>query len=208
MKIILLGPPGSGKGTQAELLEKQLKIKKISPGDILRTEINNNTQIGIKIKKIQNNGMLINDTIIINLIKKYIQNETKIILDGFPRTLDQANFLLKNKIYINYLINIDIKNENIIKRLKYRLINNKSKKIYNIIYKKPKIKNKDDINGKTLTLRSDDKYQTIITRLLTYNTNTKKIIYHYKKQTKTKIININGNKNITHIFNSIKKNIL
>lgn len=208
MNIIITGAPGSGKGTQSELIEKKFKITKISTGDIIRNEIKKKSSIGEKIKHEQQKGLLIKDTIILTLIKKIIKNKSHILFDGFPRTLGQAHFLSINNIKIDYIINITIKKNIILKRLKYRLLDKKSKKIYNLIYNKPKIKNIDDYTGTNLTTRLDDKHGVIKTRLLDYYKNIKNIINYYKNQSNAKIIKIDGNNKINNIFKKIIKNII
>ena len=131
MKIILFGPPGSGKGTQSKLISNFFKLKIISPGDLLRKEIKNKSTIGKKIEKIQNSGKLIQDNIILNLIKNEMSNN--IIFDGFPRTLRQATFLKENNVKIDCIINIILDHQIIINRIKFRLIHEKSGRIYNTI---------------------------------------------------------------------------
>lgn len=208
MKIIIFGAPGSGKGTQAELISKYFAIKKISSGDILRSEINKKSEIGIKIKKIINMGILIPDEIILGLIKKNIENTEKYLLDGFPRTLKQAVFLSKKNIKIDYIINIIVPDDIIINRIKYRLIHPSSGRVYNKIYNPPKINNKDDITGEDLTTREDDNDKTIKLRLNNYKKYAYPILNWYKNTKEVKLINIDGNNKINNIFNDIKKNIL
>lgn len=208
MNIIITGAPGSGKGTQSELIGKKLIITKISTGDIIRNEIKKKSSIGEKIKYEQQNGFLIKDDIIFKLIKKNIKNKKNILFDGFPRTLSQAHFLSKNNINIDYIINIKIKKHIILKRLKYRLVDKKSKKIYNLMYNKPKIKHIDNHTGINLKTRIDDKYTVIKTRLIDYCENIKIITGYYKNHPTTQIINIDGNNTINNIFNKIIKNII
>lgn len=208
MKIILFGPPGSGKGTQAELISKTFNIKKISSGDLLRKEIQNKSDIGIKIQKIINMGILIPDEIILGIIKKNIKNTNNYLLDGFPRTLKQAIFMSKSKINIDYIINILIPDEIIINRIKYRLIHLNSGRSYNILYNPPKIENKDNITGENLVKRNDDNEKTIKLRLNDYKKYTYPILNWYKNIADTKLININGNEDIKTIFKNIKKNII
>ena len=207
MNLILLGPPGSGKGTQAELIEKYIHIKKISPGDILRNEIKKNSQFKKYIENCQNTGTLVNNTLLFNLIEKNIKNKKHILFDGFPRSLKQIKFLLKKNININYIINIIINTKIILKRLKYRLINKKSEKVYNIIYKNSIIKNKDNTNGELLIIRNDDKYDIIQKRLINHKINIQEIINYYTNKTNIKILNIDGDKEIYYIFKIIKKYI-
>ncbi|HIH2762825.1 MAG TPA: adenylate kinase family protein [Candidatus Azoamicus sp.] len=200
MKIILIGVPGSGKGTQAELIKNKLNLQHISTGELIRKELDLNQEF----KKIIKNGQLIKDEIILNIVEKNIKKINNILFDGFPRTLNQAVFLSKKKIEIDYVIQIEIEEKILIKRLKYRLTN--KDKNYNIINKPTKIKNKDDITGEKLKKRQDDKLKTIIKRLLEHNNNTNEILNWYEK-IKTKLIKINGNTSINEIFEKIISNI-
>lgn len=206
MKIIILGAPGSGKGTQADLIKKEFNLNHISTGEIIRAEIIKKSTTGLLIKKKILNGELIKDVIIASLLENYIKNNTNFLLDGFPRTLRQAIFLSKKNIKIDYIINIITRTETIIKRLKYRLISKNNN--YNILYNNPKIKNKDDKTGTKLIKRSDDKFITIETRLIDYNKNNTKIITWYNNKTSTKIIDIKSEITISQIFNLIKNNII
>ena len=208
MKIILFGPPGSGKGTQADLISKNFDIPKISSGDLLRNEIKIKSENGIKIKNILDMWILVPDELILGLVKKKIEIENKYILDGFPRTLKQAFFLSKKNIKIDYIINIIIPDEIIINRIKYRLIHLNSGRTYNTLYNPPKIKNKDDITGENLTKRSDDNKETIKIRLNDYKKYTYPILNWYKNIADIKLINLNGDNNIQNIFNEIKKYII
>lgn len=203
MIILLFGPPGSGKGTQAELIKKECNINHISTGDIIREEVKKNTPLSKIIKTEIKNGKLINDKIIVDLIEKYIITNKKILLDGFPRTLEQAEFLSQKNFNIEYIINIKTEKQIIFKRIKYRIL--KNNKNYNILYNKPKIKNKDNITGEYLIKRPDDLFNIIDKRLKDYYNNLDKILNLYKN--KIKIIEINGENNINKIFEEIKINI-
>lgn len=198
-----MGPPGSGKGTQSDLLKKYLKINVISIGDILRNEVRLKTEVGLKIKNIIENGLLINDDILFSLIKNDLINNDNFILDGMPRTLNQSFLFESMNINFDFLINIKVDNLLLIKRIKYRLICEISKKVYNIIYNKPKIKNLDDISGQILTLRKDDVYSIVVKRLNIYNENSNKIVDFYKNKN-IKIFNIDGNDDIKNVFLKIK----
>lgn len=200
MKIILLGAPGSGKGTQAELIKKELNLYHISTGELIRKELDSNQEI----KKLVKNGKLLDDEIILKLIEKTIKKINNILFDGFPRTLNQAISLTKKNIKIDYIIQIELEEKNIIKRLKYRLTN--KNKNYNIINIKQKIKNKDDLTGENLKKRNDDKIKIIRKRLLNHNTNTTEILNWYAN-INTRLIKINGNNNINDIFEKIINNI-
>lgn len=196
MKIILLGAPGSGKGTQAELIKKKFNLYHISTGELLRKELNENQDI----KNIVKNGKLVNDELILTLVEKNIKNKNDILFDGFPRNINQVTYLYKKNIKIDFIIHIDIDEKILIKRLKYRITN--ENKNYNIISTQTKIKNKDDITGDDLKKRHDDTLEIIIKRLLDHNNNTKNIINWYKN-INTKIININGNDTISNILEKI-----
>jgi adenylate kinase len=200
MKIILLGAPGSGKGTQADIIKKKLNLHHISTGDLIRKELDSNQEI----KKLLKKGNLLDDEIILNFIEKNIKEKNNILFDGFPRTLNQAISLTKKNIKIDYIIHIEIAEKNIIKRLKYRLTN--KNKNYNIINIKQKIKNKDDLTGENLKKRNDDKIKIIKKRLLDHNANTTEILNWYKN-INTKLIKINGNNNVNDIFEKIINNI-
>lgn len=200
MKIILLGAPGSGKGTQAELIKKKLNLHHISTGELIRKELDSNQEI----KKIVKKGKLLDDEIILKFIEKNIKKINDILFDGFPRTLNQAISLTKKNIKIDYIIHIEIEEKNIMKRLKYRLTN--KNKSYNIINIKQKIKNKDDLTGENLKKRNDDKIKTIKKRLSDHNKNTTEILNWYT-DINTHLIKINGNNNANYIFEKIINNI-
>ena len=200
MKIILLGAPGSGKGTQAELIKKKLNLHHISTGELIRKELDSNQEI----KKIVKKGKLLDDEIILKFIEKNIKKINDILFDGFPRTLNQAISLTKKNIKIDYIIQIEIDEKNIIKRLKYRLTN--KNKNYNIINIKQKIKNKDDLTGENLKKRNDDKIKIIKKRLLDHNTNKTKKLNWYTN-INTHLMKINGNNNVDDIFEKIINNI-
>lgn len=207
MKIIIYGPPGSGKGTQANLISNYFNLKNLSSGNLLRNEITKRSEIGIKIKNLQKNGLLIPNIIIYTLIKYYIKNNKNIILDGFPRTLKQAIFLSSLDINIDYIINLKIKNSTILKRIKYRLIHPTSHKTYNIIYNPAMIKDKDDNTGDKLNNRDDDNLIAIKIRLNEYYKNNINILNWYKKYKNT-VININSENKIKNIFKKIKKTLI
>ena len=187
MHIILLGAPGSGKGTQSKFIAKKYGIQIISVGDILRAEIKIQSIIGNKIKSLMNRGKLVTDEIVISLLKKCILekvNKNGFLLDGFPRTIIQAKSIEKLDIKINYVLEFFLPDQLITQRLIGRRIHEASGRIYHIIFNPPKIEGKDDISGEKLIIRHDDEETVILQRIKEYHKITKPIISFYKKEAK------------------------
>ncbi|WMY96715.1 MAG: adenylate kinase [Arsenophonus sp.] len=205
MFVILLGAPGSGKGTQAYFIVKKYGIPKISTGDILRNEIKKNKKLGIQIKKLINNGQLVTNEVVISLIKKrIIENDCKkgFLLDGFPRTIAQAEVIKNIGICIQYVLELHVSDDTIIERITGRRIHKLSGRIYHIKFNPPKIKNKDDITGDDLIIRDDDKEDIIRKRLMEYHKFTKPVIDYYRKESingRTNFIRLNGSSEIIKI---------
>lgn len=184
MNIILLGPPGSGKGTQAKFITEKKGILNIATGDILRAAVNSESSLGLSIKDIISSGNLIPDEIIITLILKRIQKEDcnrGVLLDGFPRTLQQANALLDSDFKLDHIMEISVKDEEIIRRVSGRYIHKKSGRVYHETYNPPKITGKDDVSGEELIQREDDKEEIISHRLESYHKDTAPLIEFFLK---------------------------
>ena len=179
MNIILLGAPGAGKGTQASFLKNQYEIPQISTGDMLRTAVKNNTELGMKAKEFMDKGELVPDSLIIALVKLRVKHDDCIngfLLDGFPRTIPQAEALATAGLKIDIVIEINVPDEKIIERLSGRRIHPESGRIYHIKYNPPKKDGVDDITGDPLIIRSDDVAETIIKRLKNYHDQTEPLI--------------------------------
>ena len=216
MKIILLGPPGAGKGTQANMIKQKFDIPQISTGDMLRTAIREGTELGISAKKIMDSGGLVSDDLILNLVKKRIsQDDCKkgYLFDGFPRTITQANGITTFDIEIDYVIEIKAKDEQIIKRMSGRRVHLTSGRIYHIEFNPPNIEGKDDETGDELVQRDDDHESTVRKRLDVYRKETSPLINYYNtlsKQvdSKVKYISINGMQNVECVTKDILMELL
>ncbi|NYT52586.1 MAG: adenylate kinase [Candidatus Vesicomyosocius endoextente] len=183
MNIILLGPPGAGKGTQATNICHKYSIPQISTGDMLRVAVKVGTALGIEAKKIMDSGGLVSDNIIINLVKERIQkNDCKngFLFDGFPRTITQAEALKKDNVKIDFVIEIQVPDQEIIARMSGRRTHLKSGRTYHITYNQPKVEGFDDITGEKLVQRSDDSENTVKSRLDIYHNQTQPLVNYYQ----------------------------
>jgi adenylate kinase len=183
LRIILLGAPGAGKGTQAAFICEKLHLPKISTGDMLRSEILAGTSLGHKVKQLMANGQLVPDELIINLLKNRVAQpdcSEGFLLDGFPRNVLQAEALIKANIAIDHVIYIHVPDENIIKRLSGRRTHLASGRTYHILFNSPKMADKDDITGEPLVQREDDTELAVRTRLKVYHQETKPVMQWYK----------------------------
>jgi adenylate kinase len=214
MHIILLGAPGAGKGTQATFLKSEFEIPQISTGDMLRSAVDNKTTLGLEAKSFMTQGKLVPDSIIINLVKNRINEEDCIkgfMLDGFPRTVNQAKALDDANIRIDYVISIEVTDEVIIERLSGRRVHPSSGRTYHIKFNPPKIDNKDDVTNEDLITREDDKKETILNRLATFHESTKPLINFYmdkSNKSTTKFIEVNGSQEIKLINQHLKSSII
>ena len=209
MNLILLGAPGAGKGTQAKLISERHGIPQIATGDILREAVTSGTELGRKAKEFMDRGELVPDEIVIGIVKERLAQpdcENGFILDGFPRTLVQAealdNILAEMNKKIDAVINIDVSEEEIIKRITYRRTCKKCGAIYHLIYNPPKEDKKCDKCGGELYQRDDDKEETVRERFRVYRERTEPLIDYYKK--KGLLHNVDGTKNIQDVFREIE----
>jgi len=209
MKIILLGPPGAGKGTQAQFIQNKFKIPQISTGDILRENVKKNTPLGLKAKYYMDKGELVPDDIMIELIKNRLGNSdcsNGYILDGFPRTVSQAEALDKAiEDGIDAVIFFDVKDETLIERLTLRRVCPNCGAVYHLKYAPPKFDNKCDNCQSELYQRSDDKEEVIRKRLEVYRKDTKPLIEYYEKR--NILYRINGEE-VPSVVQSQIENIL
>ena len=213
MKIILLGPPGAGKGTQAEVISKKLAIPHISTGDILREAIRNDTPLGKQAKKIMDLGKLVSDEIILGIIKERVSKEDckmGFLFDGFPRTIGQADGLKNLNINIDLVLEISLSDEVIISRMSGRRIHLSSGRSYHIEFNPPKIEGKDDLSGEDLIQREDDKPTTVLARLEVYKNQTNPLIDYYQKAEKKsdlKFVKVDGASSPKEVSKEIFANI-
>jgi adenylate kinase len=216
MQIILLGVPGAGKGTQANFLKTKFNISQISTGDMLRSAVTNKTELGILAKDYMDRGLLVPDDLIINLVKLRIKEEdckNGFLLDGFPRTIPQAQAMKDVDIFVDYVIEIQVPDNEIIERLSGRRIHLESGRIYHIKYNPPKEEGKDDNTGEPLITRDDDVKETILERLATYHKLTEPLVSFYSNwskenvQNKPTFIHIDGTKSPDQINNYLNEKL-
>lgn len=184
MRIILLGAPGAGKGTQAEYLRETFGIPQISTGDMLRKAVQAGNELGKQVKSVMEKGGLVSDDIIIALIKERISHsdcKNGFLFDGFPRTIPQAQALVDAGINIDVVLEIVVPDDEIVRRLSGRRVHEQSGRIYHIDNKAPKNPGKDDLTGEPLMQRDDDKESTVRNRLQVYHSQTKPLVNFYKQ---------------------------
>ena len=184
MRIILLGGPGAGKGTQAGFIKEKFGIPQISTGDMLRAHVKAGTELGLAAKKIMDEGGLVSDDIIIGMVKARITDEdcgNGFLFDGFPRTLAQADAMRDAAIYVDAVVEIDVPDDEIIKRMSGRRVHLASGRTYHVLYNPPREEGKDDVTGEDLIQRDDDQEETVKARLKVYHDQTEPLIAYYSK---------------------------
>ncbi|WP_298634368.1 adenylate kinase [uncultured Umboniibacter sp.] len=185
MRVILLGAPGAGKGTQARFITESKDIPQISTGDMLRAAVKAESPLGLQVKAVMASGGLVSDEIIIGLVKERIAQPdcaNGFLFDGFPRTIVQAEALIQNNVEIDLVLEIDVADEEIIKRMSGRRMHPASGRTYHIHYNPPKQEGIDDETGEALIQRDDDKEETVRNRLDVFHDQTQPLIEFYKKQ--------------------------
>ena len=209
MKIILLGPPGAGKGTQAEVLCETFSIPHISTGNMLREAVEEETDLGLEAKALMDAGILVSDEVIVGLVEDRISKEdcnNGFLFDGFPRTIPQAQALVNRDINIDSVVEIHVPDEDIIERMSGRRMHQGSGRNYHIVYNPPKIDGKDDITGEELIQREDDKPETVKDRLKVYENQTSPLINFYtemSEQGKLEYVSVSGSASPEEVSNEI-----
>jgi adenylate kinase len=212
MRIILLGGPGAGKGTQANYIKDKYDIPQISTGDMLRAAVKAGTPLGIEAKKVMDAGGLVSDEIILGLVKERIAEpdcKNGFLFDGFPRTIPQADSLKENGVEIDAVVEIDVDDNEIVKRMSGRRAHLASGRTYHVIYNPPKVEGKDDVTGEELVQRDDDKEETVRKRLEVYHEQTEPLIEYYSSWANSgeagvpKYVKVNGIGSVDEIREAI-----
>ncbi|MBT5031170.1 MAG: adenylate kinase, partial [Proteobacteria bacterium] len=183
MRLILLGGPGAGKGTQANFVTEKFGIPQISTGDMLRAAVRAGTELGKQAKQIMDAGDLVSDKLIIELIKERLAQDDcsgGYLLDGFPRTIPQAHAMKENSIHVDHVIEIFVDDEEIIRRISGRRVHSESGRTYHVEFNPPKVAGKDDETGEALIQREDDQEETIRVRLTVYHEQTEPLVRYYE----------------------------
>ena len=184
MRLILLGGPGAGKGTQANYIKERYQIPQISTGDMLRAAVKAGTELGKKAKAVMDSGGLVPDDVIIGLVKERIKDpdcNKGFLFDGFPRTIPQAEAMKSAGVAIDAVVEIDVPDQEIIKRMSGRRVHLASGRTYHVTFNPPKVEGKDDVTGEPLIQRDDDQEETVRKRLDVYHAQTEPLVNYYKK---------------------------
>ena len=199
MRVILLGAPGAGKGTQAQFISTRYAIPQISTGDMLRAAVKAETELGLQVEQVMASGGLVTDDIIIALVKDRIQQDdcaNGFLFDGFPRTIPQTKAMVEAGVAIDVVLEIDVPDEEIVKRLSGRRVHLDSGRVYHVQFNPPNVEGRDDVTGEELIQRVDDQEDTVRNRLALYHEQTKPLVDFYTELMETgntvKLINING----------------
>ncbi|MFD2180127.1 adenylate kinase [Veronia pacifica] len=213
MRIILLGAPGAGKGTQAQFIMDKYGIPQISTGDMLRAAIKAGTELGKQAKAVIDAGQLVSDDIILGLVKERIAQEDCVkgfLLDGFPRTIPQADGLKEIGVDVDYVLEFDVPDSVIVERMSGRRAHLASGRTYHVVYNPPKVEGKDDVTGEDLVVRDDDKEETVRARLGVYHDQTAPLIAYYQKEAEagnTQYLTFDGTQAVSDVSAEIEKKL-
>ncbi|CAM3734363.1 Adenylate kinase [Pseudomonas reidholzensis] len=197
MRVILLGAPGAGKGTQAKFITEKFGVPQISTGDMLRAAVKAGTPLGLEAKAIMDAGKLVSDELIINLVKDRIAQAdcaNGFLFDGFPRTIPQAEALVTAGVELDAVVEIAVEDEEIVQRIAGRRVHEGSGRVYHVVYNPPKVAGKDDVTGEDLVQRKDDTEETVRHRLSVYHDQTKPLVAFYQN-----LAAANGKPKYSHI---------
>ena len=210
MRTILLGAPGAGKGTQAQYIAEKYGIPQISTGDMLRAAVKAKTELGLQVEQVMASGGLVTDDIIIALVKGRIQEPdcaNGFLFDGFPRTTPQAQAMVDENVEIDVVLEIDVPDDEIVKRLGGRRVHLDSGRVYHVEFNPPKVEGKDDETGEDLIQRDDDKEETVRNRLAVYHEETEPLVNFYTELSiagnNVDVIKVNGVASVEQIKNAI-----
>jgi adenylate kinase len=195
MRLILLGPPGAGKGTQAQFICEHFGIPQISTGDMLRAAIKAGTPLGQQAKKVMDAGQLVSDDVIMRLVRERLRQpdcERGYLFDGFPRTIPQAEAITREGLQIDHVLEIDVPDEEIIMRMSGRRVHPGSGRVYHVKFNPPKAQGRDDVTGEPLVQREDDREDTVRKRLEVYRAQTRPLIDYYQRNAAGKYRRISG----------------
>lgn len=205
MRVILLGAPGAGKGTQAQFIMEKYGIPQISTGDMLRAAVKAGTELGKQAKEIMDAGKLVTDELVIALVKERIAQEdcrNGFLLDGFPRTIPQADAMKEADINVDYVLEFDVPDQLIVERIVGRRVHAPSGRVYHIKFNPPKVEGKDDLTGENLTTRKDDQEETVCKRLVEYHQMTEQLVPYYRQEAhagKTAYHKIDGTRKVGEV---------
>ncbi|WP_455817037.1 adenylate kinase [Pseudomonas cerasi] len=211
MRIILLGAPGAGKGTQAQFIMEKYGIPQISTGDMLRAAVKAGSELGQKAKQIMDDGKLVTDELVIALVKERIAQEdcrNGFLLDGFPRTIPQADAMKEAGIKVDNVLEFAVPDELIVDRIVGRRVHAPSGRVYHVTYNPPKVEGIDDVTGEELTIRKDDQEATVRKRLVEYHEMTAPLIAYYSKEAaagNTAYHKIDGTRKVTEVSAELAK---
>ena len=191
MRVILLGPPGAGKGTQAQFIKDHWNIPQISTGDMLRAAVKAGSELGKRVKAVMDSGALVSDEIIIALVKERItaaECKAGFLFDGFPRTIPQAEAMEQAGVPIDAVVEIAVPDEELVRRISGRRVHPSSGRVYHVEFSPPKVAGKDDVTGDSLVQRDDDKEATVRERINVYNAQTKPLVAFYEARAARKAL--------------------